>query len=95
MSLLQDEKPDGSGIGEAEETLQPNVERPFPVQRRIILGILCITLLVSLAANGCFLYQHYVVPWELADRLPSRFGKFHLRCKALAVTVVRFLWIEC
>ena len=86
MSLPQDEKPDGSGIGEAEETLHPNIQRTFP-----IIGTLCITLLVSFAANGYFLYQHYVVPWELADQLPSKFGTFHLRCKALAITVVQFL----
>ena len=90
MSLPQDEKRDGSGIGEAEEILQPKIQRTFPVQRRIIIRIMCITLLVSLVANGYFLYQHYIVPWELADRLPSKFGTFHLTCKALAITVIRF-----
>ena len=86
MSIPEDEKPDGSGFGEAEETLQPNIQRTFP-----IIGILCITLLVSFAANGYLLYQQYIVPWELADRLPSKFGTVHLRCKALAITVVQFL----
>ena len=90
MSLPQDEKPDGSRIGEAEETLQPKIQITFPVQRRIIIGTICITLLLSLSANGYFLYQRYIVPWELADRLPSKFGTFHLTCKALAITVIRF-----
>ena len=89
-SLPQDEKSDGSEVGEAEEISQPIIQTMSLVQRRIIIAAVCFTLLMSLLANGYFLYQHYMVPWELADRLPSKFGTSHLSCKAVAVTVIRF-----
>ena len=41
-----------------------------------VIKVLCIALLISYTANMFFAYQRYIVPWQLAEKLPSKFGWF-------------------
>jgi hypothetical protein len=75
-SLSQRETYDGSGIEGAEEAGQIERQPSSTMQQRAILKMLCIILLGSFTANIFFVYQQYFVPWDLADRLPSKFGQF-------------------
>jgi hypothetical protein len=75
-SLSQRESYDGSSIEVAQEVYQLKRQLNSTMQQRTILMTLCITLLGSFTANIFFVYQQYFVPWELADRLPSKFGMF-------------------
>lgn len=76
-SLSQRETDDGSGIEAAEEVGQIERQPSSTIhQRAILIKTLCIILLGSFTANIFFVYQQYFVPWDLADRLPSKFGQF-------------------
>ena len=75
-SLSQRESYDGSSIEGAQEVYRLKRQLSSAIQQRAILVTLCITLLGSFTANIFFVYQRYFVPWELAGRLPSKFGMF-------------------
>ena len=77
-----------------EKRSQSKAQRAPFRGHRPIRGLFNITLLISLIANAFFLHQQYVMPWELADGLPSKFGLFTLESTSCDICSASTLSLE-
>ena len=74
QSVSQRTSSEGFDIENPEKTWQLQPQHRSLIWQKAVSWILYMIVLISLATNAFFAYERYIVPWELAVKLPTKFG---------------------